>query len=254
MSKKNALPLYIKVKEALKADIEKEVYKNGEKIPTEPELEKIYGASRITIRRAVAELCQEGVLNKQQGSGTFVSEPLQHNLSIGGRFFESFSQACIANGVKPGSKNISMEIIQGTQAEKECLKLPKDALLLHIQRVRTANDLPIFLENLYFSYDEFKDMMNMELGSMSIFRTMQKAAGRSPAGVAYRSIAVTRAGNEQAELLDIPIGEPMLLMKVIYADKEGRPVSIGRQYYVGSRYIFESYDGIILDNIPVQSL
>ena len=83
-----SVPLYEKVKTALSADIRTGKYSPGAKIPIEPELEKIYGASRITIRRAVTELCQEGILNKQQGSGTFVSEPLLHRCIVGGKVFE----------------------------------------------------------------------------------------------------------------------------------------------------------------------
>ena len=56
-----SVPLYEKVKTALSADIRTGKYSPGAKIPIEPELEKIYGASRITIRRAVTELCQEGI-------------------------------------------------------------------------------------------------------------------------------------------------------------------------------------------------
>lgn len=249
-----ALPLYKKVKEALAEDVKAGRYKPGEKIPTEPELEKIYGASRITIRRAVAELCQEGVLNKQQGSGTYVSEVLLHRCIVGGRICEGFTQTCIANGAKPGAKVIKCEIVPAGEAERKCLNLPNKSMLLYVQRIRTANDVPIYLENAYMSYDVFAGLMQEDLNNASLFRAMEKVAGRTPAAVTYRSLGVTRAASEQASALDIAVGEPMLLMKVLYSDAQNRPVLIGRQYYVGSRYVFESYDGIILDNIPADSL
>ena len=70
-----AVPLYQQVKEDIKAAIEQGKYKPKEKIPTEPELSAEYSVSRITVRRAVEELCSEGYLVKMQGRGTFVSSP-----------------------------------------------------------------------------------------------------------------------------------------------------------------------------------
>ena len=104
------------------------------------------------------------------------------------------------------------------------------------------------------SYDGFGSLLDMDLNNTSVFRAMEKAGGRSPAGVVYRSIAMAKADAYQAEELGIAIGEPMFFMKVIYNDAEGEPLCIGRQYYIGTRYIFESFDGIILDNIPINSL
>lgn len=249
-----SVPLYEKVKTALSADIRTGKYSPGGKIPTEPELEKIYGASRITIRRAVTELCQEGILNKQQGSGTFVSEPLLHRCIVGGKVFEGFTQTCLSNGAKPGARVIKCELVPSSEAESKCLKLSEGAVLLHIQRVRTANEVPIYMENIYLPYDGFGSLLDMDLNNTSLFRAMEKAGGRSPAGVAYRSIAMAKADAYQAAELGIAIGEPMFFMKVIYNDAEGEPLCIGRQYYIGTRYIFESFDGIILDNIPTNSL
>ena len=73
-----AVPLYQQVKEDIKAAIEQGKYKPKEKIPTEPELSAEYSVSRITVRRAVEELCSEGYLVKMQGRGTFVSSPRVH--------------------------------------------------------------------------------------------------------------------------------------------------------------------------------
>lgn len=253
MGQKNK-PLYERVKAAISEDIKAGKYAPGAKIPPEPELERIYNVSRITIRRAVAELCQEGVLNKQQGSGTFVSEPILHRCIVGGKVFEGFSQTCRANGAVSGARVIKCELLPANEAESKCLRLADGAVLIHVQRVRTANDVPIYMENMYIPYEGFGALLAMDLNNASIFRSMEKAGGRSPAGVVYRAISVAKAEAAQAEELGIAIGEPMFLMKVIYADAKGEPLCIGRQYYVGTRYVFESYDGIILDNIPVNSL
>lgn len=254
MENSGALPLYERVKEALHRDIEVGKYRPGEKIPPEPELEKIYLASRITIRRAVAELCRQGLLMKKQGRGTFVAAPLLHRCIVSGKVFEGFSRTCLSQGIKPGARPVKTEIVPASLVERECLKLPEGSMLIHVQRVRTADGVPVYLENMYLPYEIYADILKVDLQDASLFETMQELTGRVPAGVAYRSIGATRAEHEQAELLGIALGEPMLFMKVVYTDGDGKLLCIGRQYYVGSRYVFESYDSVILDNLPMGAL
>ena len=64
------IPLYQQMMEDIKRDIEEGTYQPAQKIPTEPELSKLYHVSRITVRRAVDELCIQGYLVKKQGKGT----------------------------------------------------------------------------------------------------------------------------------------------------------------------------------------
>ena len=75
MTNSKSAPLYQQIFEEIKGAIEAGDYVPKERIPSEPELSERYGVSRITVRRAVEELCAEGYLVKQQGRGTFVSTP-----------------------------------------------------------------------------------------------------------------------------------------------------------------------------------
>ena len=68
------IPLFEQLKNDLLEQIKKGIYISGQQIPTETELSELYHVSRITIRRAITELCNEGVLIKKQGKGTFVKE------------------------------------------------------------------------------------------------------------------------------------------------------------------------------------
>ena len=59
---------------------------------------------------------------------------------VGGKVFEGFTQTCLSNGAKPGARVIKCELVPSSEAESKCLKLSEGAVLLHIQRVRTANE------------------------------------------------------------------------------------------------------------------
>ena len=73
MLNQNALtPLYEQLKNAIKEDIQAQIYRPGDRMPSEAELEEKYQVSRITVRRAVKELCEEEILVRKQGKGTFV--------------------------------------------------------------------------------------------------------------------------------------------------------------------------------------
>ena len=96
------VPLYQQVKDDIRAAIESGKYKTNEKIPPEPELSAEYSVSRITVRRAVEELCAEGYLVKMQGRGTFVSKPRIHRKFASGRGTASFTETCKEYGMVPG--------------------------------------------------------------------------------------------------------------------------------------------------------
>ena len=232
-------PLYMRIKDDLKTDIKKGKYKKGDKIPTEPELSSAYDVSRITVRRAIEELSSEGYLVKKQGRGTFVSSPLLHRRIVGNHILESFSQTCMHNGVVAGARLIKREIVPARADEREFLQLPEDSLLIHIQRVRTADDMPIFMENLFLPYEKYQELMHKNLNDGSSFEAIKEISGHMPANAVYRSIELARATTEQAQDLKIPKGDPLFLMNVHFVDEANNPICIGRQYYIASRYMFE---------------
>ena len=144
---KNA-PLYQQIYDEIKDAIEKGVYAPKERIPSELELAEQYEVSRITVRRAVEELCSDGYLVKQQGRGTFVSTP-HINRQFHASTLQTFTALCAGNGMKAGAHVIDRQIVPARQNEMEFFGLQKDALLLHIKRVRTADGEPIFEENIF---------------------------------------------------------------------------------------------------------
>ena len=120
MPDSNVVPLYQQIKEDIKAAIERGKYKPNEKIPAEPELSAEYSVSRITVRRAVEELCNEGYLVKMQGRGTFVRTPRIHRKMTGGDKLESFSKTCRESGRVPGARLLDRKIVPVRGDAKAC--------------------------------------------------------------------------------------------------------------------------------------
>ena len=234
-----SVPLYQQIKEDIRVAIQSGRYQAGEKIPPEPALSQEYSVSRITIRRAVEELCSEGFLTKMQGRGTFVNTPRIHRKLSATTRLESFTQSCANAGMTAGARVLDRKIVPAHGEEYAFFGIGSEELLLHICRLRTADGMPVFLENTYLPYQQYKDFMKMPLDNVSIFQTIEAYSGMRIADTARRTIEATRASAEQAQQLSVPVGEPLLYLNCCFVDGEKKPVSIGRQYYIGSRYLFE---------------
>ena len=234
---KNA-PLYQQIFEEIKSAIEEGVYAPKERIPSEPELAAQYGVSRITVRRAVEDLCAEGYLVKQQGRGTFVSTPHINRRLLQYTVARSFTDVCRDNEMVPGAHVINRLIVPVRSEEAKFFGHDEQALLLYVQRVRTADGQPIFEENVFLPYEGNQELLAMDLEDVSLFDTITQVGGRRPVRTPQRTVVAVRATQEQATRLVISAGDPLLFLNVCFADENDEPVCIGRQYYVGTRYRF----------------
>lgn len=232
---KNA-PLYQQIYDEIKDAIEKGVYAPKERIPSELELAEQYDVSRITVRRAVEELCSDGYLVKRQGRGTFVSTP-HINRQFHASTLQTFTALCADNGMKAGAHVVDRQIVPARQNEMEFFGLQKDALLLHIKRVRTADGEPIFEENIFVPFDAYRELLTADLEDKSIFAEVERVGGTPIASVGYRTVEAVRANAEQAAELGIAPHDPLLNLRAGFIGPNGEPVLMGKQYYVGSRYV-----------------
>ncbi len=239
MNQSKAAPLYQQIFEEIKAAIEEGRYQPKERIPSEPELAERYGVSRITVRRAVEELCAEGYLVKQQGRGTFVSTPRINRQLLQYKVARSFTDVCRDNGMEPGARLVNRQIVPVRAEEAKFLGLDENALLLYIKRIRTADGQPIFEENVFLPYERFQALLREPLEDVSLFDLITDLNdGLPPSKTPQRTVAAVRATAEQASELAISVGDPLLFLNVHFSDENDRPLCIGRQYYVGSRYRF----------------
>lgn len=232
------MPLYQQIVWSIRNDIDEGRYKFDEKIPTEIELSDLYSVSRITVRRAVDELCTEGYLSKKQGKGTYV-----HKRKIQRRLqqtddVKSFSEVCRSSGMEPSSRMIKRELIEADKDEIQFLGLQQEDKILHIQRVQSADDCPIQLENNYYPYKQFQFLEQESLDNVSVFSLLSRKYNINVCNTSTTTIEIVLADEYQAKLLKIPFGEPLFYMNCYFIDAEGQPLFIGRQFIVGNRFTF----------------
>ena len=118
------LPLYQQLAELLKEEIHAGRYKQGQKLPTELELCKLYHVSRNTVRGALQQLEKENLLLRQQGKGTFVSKKKYNHHIVPAR---SFTDMCREIGCEPGAKVIQSGVKDRCEAEGVVLDVCAEA-------------------------------------------------------------------------------------------------------------------------------
>jgi len=226
------IPLYQQLKTKIKDSIISGQLKQGDKIQTEEELSKVYNVSRITVRSAISELVDEGMLVKKQGKGTFVSRTKIDREIIK---FLSFSSACRVKGLTPSSKVTKKDIIDPTKDQIDSLKLGKNDKLIRMQRIRFANDEPIMVENNYFSYNNYSFLLDEEHLNNSLYEVLSKKYNITPSkGVS--SIEIAKAAEDEAEYLKIHKGSSLLLIKGVVYDEKNIPIHISEEYIDGDKY------------------
>lgn len=144
------VPLYRQLMEKLQKEITSGILKPGDRLLPEVEMAKYYQVSVITARKAMDELAAQGLIEKKQGKGTFVTSPKY------GRDYthiQGFSESCLARGLKPGARLLQKEIVAPKSSILESLGLDENSQTVKIVRLRYVNDEPMVIETSYFPLD-----------------------------------------------------------------------------------------------------
>lgn len=225
-------PIYIRIHNQLKRDIEKGRFQVGERIPAERQLAEDFGVSRMTIRQAIKTLEDEGILERRIGSGTFVaSRKVQEKMSG----VMSFGQITRANGQVPSSKLISYYTGTPFLSEKEKLKLGDTDEVLRMERIRYADDLPICYEVVALPSKLLTGFSKKDI-STHLYRTLERGGYRM--GNVVENIGAAIANEQDARYLKTKKGQPLITRRQVTTLSTGQPFEYTRAYYVADRFEF----------------
>ncbi len=231
LQSESSSPLYHQLMQRLAEDIERGTYPVGSKIPPEHQLEELYNVSRVTVRRALAELTAEGLLERKQGKGTFVSTPrISHDL----KSIHSFHDACKQNGFQSGTIVVYVRETESEASDVEELNLRNGDRILETLRIRTADGIPVVLEKNHFSM-AYSYLENENL-SGSLYNILRDY-GVEPKQATH-DISMTFASEAQAKLLNVEPGTPLMRLHEVVYDQKGRPLHNSLQLIRGDRFVF----------------
>lgn len=227
----SASPLYRQLMERLRADIAAGAYPVHSRIPSEGELCAAYQVSRVTVRKALAELTREGLLRRMQGKGTFVCAPrIQQSL----RDVNSFHEACRLTGRTPGTRLISARLTTPEASAVAGLALPDDSQAVEIVRLRTADDEPVMLETNCFA-PAYAWLLEEKLEG-SLYGLLE-ARGMTPTR-GIHEVSLCYATAAQARLLGVNAGDALLMLNQLILDQDGAPLHTSHQVIRGDRFTF----------------
>lgn len=222
-------PLYIKLQNLIREAIRSAVLKQGDVIPAERDLAVEYGVSRITVRKAIADLVEEGLLTRRRGAGTFVAGRVEKSFSK----LSSFSEDMAARGRVASSSWISKGIGQVSPEESIMMGLSPGAPVFRFTRIRYADDTAMALE---FSCIAGYCLPSLESVGDSLYAALERA-GHRPVRALQRLRAVPFLG-DHAKMLGVDAGHAGLLIERRAFLRDGRPVEFTRSYYRGDAYDF----------------
>jgi GntR family transcriptional regulator len=235
-SRSRDLPyIYLRIMEDLRAQITQGRWKVGEAIPPEPELERLYESSRGTVRRAVDELVRQGYVVKKPGKGTFVrstSPILQKSLGD----LASFTQQLTTRGLTPTTRLLTAARIRAAEAEgrvREGFGLTSEAEVIHIRRLRLGDGVPLAIQSVYLLPISCPGILEEDLSHL--FRLYETRYGVR-ISVADEVIRVGRAAEDEAALLEIGPGAPVVFRDRVSLTQDGEPFEVLHSVDRGDRF------------------
>ena len=204
-------PKYYQVKQALLEEIQSGKLKSGDSIPSERELISSLSVSRITVRKAIEELEQEGWLYKMQGKGTFVKgEKKEQNLFS----LTSCTEDVIRQGMTPTRKVVNCSVEAANADKQTKLHLGNGEKLFSLCRVYYADGKPINYTKAYLTYKLFPNIETHDFEKESLYKVLENEYGLTIKR-ASRTIEAVIASPEIADLLQIKAGTPLILFSCI---------------------------------------
>jgi len=231
LQKTSERPLYKQLMLKLRNDITAGVYPAGERIPGEQALCAHYGVSRVTVRKALEEIVQEGLLVRRQGKGTFVAqEKIKRDLGL----VTSFSDACAQIGQTAETRLIERRRETATRDDQNKLGVEQGSEVLCVCRLRLSDGNPVMVE--YNRFSASLSFLENEPLTGSLYQLLSDH-GLVPSR-AVHDISLRCAAGQVSRLLDTKPGDALLLLEQVVYDQQNRPLHLSSQWIRGDRFTF----------------
>jgi len=236
LDQKSPVPLYYQIKEQIRGLILSGELQPGDMIPSEEILSEQLQVSRMTVRHALGDLAIEGLLTRKRAIGTIVASPRQE-LPLFMNRLVGLTEDMAEKGVNVTSQVLSHERQEATYEIRQQLQLHLHEAVILIRRLRSTNKFPLVIENTYHPLERFPDLLEIDFTNRSIYQFLQENY-RVRIHQAQDSFVAGIADVEEAKLLEIEDGAPVMRYQRIGIDGEGIPIEFTRSIYRADRFRF----------------
>lgn len=229
----NDQPLYEQIKNAIDRRIETAEWPADFQVPSEEELAGEFGASRLTVRRALRELQADGVLIRIQGRGTFVIGPRMQCAVFN---LPDITEEVASMGGLHSCRVITHAILGRDSPGRSMLQLPGDETIFHSRLLHLEDGTPIQVEDRYVNASEAPGYLEQDFTRTTPHSWLLR---ETTVTTVDNSIRAIRADEEVRQLLQIDANQPCLLLDRS-TWRDGVPVTRSRFIYPGDRYRMRS--------------
>jgi GntR family transcriptional regulator len=203
-------PIYQRLREEFEEKIASQIWRPGEPIPAETALATAYNVAPGTVRKAIEMLVSEGILERQQGKGTFVRKA-SFDTSLW-RFFRFQSRS--GERVLPVGRMLQREVVPSPPEIARKLGLPDGAPAIHIFRLRTIESEPLLVDDIWLSHEKFASLQELpdEQIKDGLYVAYEAQCGQVIAW-AEEDLTAEAADPDTAGLLGIPAGQPVIVIE-----------------------------------------
>ncbi|MDQ1627985.1 MAG: GntR family transcriptional regulator [Actinomycetota bacterium] len=236
------LPLYDRVASLLLNDLEAEGARPGDRLPSERQLTERYRVSRVTLRSALRQLHERGVVDSSPSRGWFVTDVKQQRDARAAQPEQvpSFTDLAEAQGLRSETKVLSTDVRPCTLHEAGTLRMAPGAQLFELHRIRYLEKLAIAVEHNRLPLSICPELASVDFERDSLYATLRRAVPPQVPCLADYSVEARQATAEEKQLLDITEPVPLLVATQLSFNASGRPIELTTASYRGDRYQFRA--------------
>ncbi len=222
-------PIYQQLEDQLEKLIVDGTWQLQEPLPSETQLSQQLQISVMTVRQAMAQLVNKGLIYREKGRGTFVTpQPMDRHLQR----LESFTEDMHARNLPPSSRILVYEVISPSKEIADRLTLDPGQTVVHLKRLRMIGERPVAVHDAYINSHDLDRETLEKVGSLYVLLEQR--------GVelveAEETIEATAADAEIARLLETPPGAPLLKVTRLTSDREKIPIELVSALYRADFY------------------
>lgn len=226
-STKEVIPMYNRIESLIRNKIVSGRLRPGEKLPSEEELGRHHGVSRITVRNALGRLEQEGLIFRDRGRGTFVSDdiPVRKQFILTGGIHEIVLEAEKYEVKALGIQEEKVSDARYAATVRDFFDCSMNDPIQVVRRVRLLKGVPIYYLENFIRRDIARHLTEQELVQKPLLKILKQKA-KITVGRGQMDIEAVPAEPDVAEVLHSQIFEPLILLTVYYWLKSGEPLEV----------------------------
>jgi GntR family transcriptional regulator len=209
LDRDSAIPLYAQLSEILRQKIVSNEWKPSQKIPSENELNHIYGVSRMTARQVIAQLANEGLVFRVQGKGTFVApQKIKTRSPVG---YQGIRKQLEQQGYQTDTRLLSQQVVPATASMAQAFDVPLESPIYVIKRLRLVNGEPISLHTSEVPQALAPGLEDLDLIDVQLCVALAENYNLQM-GEVDETLEITSATSPESKALEIPRNSPLLLL------------------------------------------